>query len=446
MSQRSLKALIRQYLMPLVLITVTVCGLISAARAASVIDARVWRAPDHTRLVLDLTDSVKHNIFLVSNPDRLVVDLTSSSLTNAGVLSKLDLSKLPIKHIRYANKDNKDLRIVLDLSAPVKPKSFLLRADKKLKDRLVIDLYDKSTVKPQVKQANVDGRRDIVVAIDAGHGGEDPGAIGAGRVQEKHVVLAIAKQLKKLLEQQPGYKPYLTRSGDYYIGLSQRPALARKQHADMFISIHADSFTNPRARGASVFALSQRGSTSVMAKHLADRENRADLVGGLTLADKGDVLASVLLDLSMTASLDASIKVGNEVLKNMSAFAHLHSKRVEQAGFAVLKSADIPSILIETGFISNPGEAKKLSSRSYQQKMAKAIFQGVNSYFQAYPPSGTLLAAQKNGQPRQYTVVSGDTLSAIAQRYRVSQNALKQYNQLQNTAIWVGQRLKIPAS
>ncbi|ROR98761.1 N-acetylmuramoyl-L-alanine amidase [Sinobacterium caligoides] len=420
--------------------------LTCTAQASDVVGARIWRAPDSTRLVLDLSAPVEHSLLTLSSPDRLVVDIKGGRLKSSSVLAKLDLASSPIKRIRSAVKDKHDLRIVLDLKERVKPRSFLLRADDNLNDRLVIDLYDRATAKVEVKKPSVNGKRDIIIAIDPGHGGEDPGASGPGGIKEKKVVFAIAKQLEAILKQQPGYRPFLTRTGDYYVGLSQRPALARKQRADMFVSIHADAFSSPKPRGASVFALSQRGSTSAMARHLADRENRADLAGGVTLSDKDDVLAGVLLDLSMTANLDASLKVGGKVLRGVGSFAHLHSKRVEQAGFAVLKSADIPSILVETGFISNPAEARKLATRSYQRKMAQAIFKGIDQYFTAHPPSGTLLAAKMSGRSKRYTVVAGDTLSGIAQRYRVSVSSLKRYNNMSSSVVRIGQHLNIPAS
>ncbi|CAH0991664.1 N-acetylmuramoyl-L-alanine amidase AmiC [Sinobacterium norvegicum] len=432
-----------------VLIAISALCFSSIIQASDIVGARVWRAPDNTRLVLDLNGAVEHSILTLQSPDRIVVDIKNGRLATASTLSSLQLSESPIKNIRYANKDKHDLRIVLDLKEKVKPRSFLLKADGELKDRLVIDLYDEGNGKRAVKTQQAkqsSGSRDIVVAIDAGHGGEDPGALGPNNLREKHVVLAIAKELEALLKKQPGYRPYLTRTGDYYIGLGQRPALARKQQADIFISIHADAFTNPQANGASVFALSQGGSSSTMAKYLAKTENRADLVGGVTLADHDDMLAGVLLDLSMTANRDASTKVGSKVLSNMGGVARLHSKRVGYAGFAVLKSADIPSILVETGFISNPGEASKLRTKSYQRKMAKAIYQGVDGYFQKYPPAGSLIAANKAGGSKRYTVVSGDTLSAIAHRYNVSQGALKSANNISGSQIRVGQRLTIPSS
>ena len=297
--------------------------------------------------------------------------------------------------------------------------------------------------------ADVFGQQCIVVAIDAGHGGDDPGAIGPKRIQEKKVVLAISRQLKKIVDSQRGYRGILVRSGDYYIPLKKRPELAQKQRADLMISVHADAFNKPQAHGASVFALSHRGATSATARYLAQRENRADLIGGIgsvSLADKDKVLAGVLLDLSMTATLTSSLDVGAEVVKSMGTVTRMHKKQVEQAGFVVLKSPDIPSILIETGFISNPTEARKLNSSSHQKKLAKAIFSGVRRYFGDNPPDGTWLAINNQKGEKEYIISRGDTLSEIATRYNISVKELLRYNRLKSTRIKAGQRLKIPVT
>ena len=428
--------------------------LFAATHSAATVDGlRLWRAPDHTRLVFDLSESVNHKVFPLKNPDRLVIDIENVSLKADA--STLNFSSSPITAIRTAVHDEKNLRIVLDLKKAVRPRSFPLARNEQYGDRLVVDLYDhdKTTIKTVEHVTAENNRRNIIVAIDAGHGGEDPGAVGPKRILEKKVVLAISRELKKLFDREPGYKAVLVRSGDYYIPLRKRTRIAHDKRADLFISIHADAFHKSSAHGASVFALSRRGASSETARYIAGRENRADLIGGagsVSLDDKDKMLASVLLDLSMTATLSSSLEVGAEVLKSMGAIARLHKKKVEQAGFVVLKSPDIPSILVETGFISNPTEAKRLASKSYQKKMARAIFQGVNRYFSNNLPVGTLLAAQKgkagNNQDRTYVISSGDTLSGIAVRYNVSVKELLRHNGLKNTRIRVGQRLKIPAS
>jgi len=419
---------------------------------ATITNARVWPAPDHTRLVFEVSAGVEHKLFTLSNPRRIVLDLTNvKSLTE---LSDLSLSGSPIKRIRTAVRNKKDLRVVLDISRSVTPKSFSLKPNQQYGNRLVIDLHEEKTQskKPKVvKSVNSQKKRDIIIVIDAGHGGEDPGASGPGRVREKTVVLAIAKELQKLVNSKPGFKAKMTRNGDYYIGLRQRTKLARKYNADLFVSIHADAFHKPQANGASVYALSKRGSTSEAARWLAKKENSADLIGGvISLDDKDDILASVLLDLSMTGSLRASLGVGSHVLKSMGRMTRLHKKGVEQAGFVVLKSPDIPSILVETGFISNPSEAKRLKTRKYQKQMANAIFKGVNKHFTATPPQGTLLAYQQYSRAvssaKKYKIQRGDTLSGIAKNHRVTLSQLKRENRLQTDVVKIGQVLRIPAS
>lgn len=441
----------KQFLTVILLLTLQVFS-VSSAFSGTVNGLRIWRAPDHTRLVFDLSEAVDHKVFPLTNPDRLVIDIENTKL-NAET-SALDFTSSPITSIRSGVHEKKNLRIVLDLKQAVRPRSFPLASNEQYGDRLVVDLYDRNTETSKTVEdiTAENNRRDIVVAIDAGHGGEDPGAIGPKRIKEKKVVLAISRELKKLFDRTPGYKAVLVRNGDYYIPLRKRTSIAHKKRADMFISIHADAFNKASANGASVFALSRRGATSETARYLAGRENRADLIGGagsVSLDDKDKMLASVLLDLSMTATLSSSLEVGAEVLKSMGGVARLHKKKVEQAGFVVLKSPDIPSILIETGFISNPKEAKRLASRHYQQKMARAIFQGVSRYFSNNLPVGTLLAAQKAGGSNKasgtYVISRGDTLSGIAVRYNVSVKSLLRHNGLKDTRIRVGQRLKIPA-
>lgn len=416
--------------------------------AVDVQDVRLWRAPDHTRVVFDLSGFAEHKLIVLKNPSRIVLDVHNTSLKSD--LSKLQLADTPIKRIRSAVRDGDDLRVVLDMGVSVSPRSFALKASDKTGDRLVLDLYDAkaSTAAAAVKKSTAQdaGRRNIIVAIDAGHGGEDPGALGPNRKREKDVVLAIAKELNRLFKADAGFSPTLIRSGDYYISLKGRRELARKRQADLFVSIHADAFNRKEANGASVYALSTRGATSTAASYLAQRENSADLVGGVRLSDKDDVLAGVLADLSMTSTLDTSLKLGAVVLREVDGVARLHKKQVEQAGFAVLKSPDIPSILIETGFISNPAESRKLASSSYQKKMARAIHAGIKDWFLAHPPSGTLVAWNKQRSAAQYTIARGDTLSDIAQRFNVSLSSLKTSNSISGSKIRVGQKLTIPTT
>lgn len=420
-------------------------------------DVRIWQAPDHTRLVLDTGASVEHNIFSLTGPARLVIDLKDTRLR--ADFSALELEGSPIRRIRSAPRNGDDLRVVLDLSAEIKPRSFQLAPNEQYGHRLVIDLIDESgsrlekATRPTVTQAT-DEKRDIVVVIDAGHGGEDPGAIGPRGTYEKDVVLKLAKTLADLVNKQPGYTAKLTRTGDYYIGLRNRTLLARKYNADLFVSVHADAFRTPQPNGASVFALSQRGATSETARWLANSENRSDLIGGaggLSLEGRDDTLAGVLLDLSMTASINASLGVGSSILGKLGRVTDLHKPGVEQAAFVVLKSPDIPSILVEAGFISNPQEELNLSTEWYRGRLANAIMKGIDDYFQKTPPPGTLLAWQKKhgdsgGGVSHYRIQRGDTLSGVARRNQTTVSELMQFNDLRDDRVMVGQTIRIPAS
>lgn len=420
----------------------------AVTQAGDVKKVRMWLAPDHARLVFDLSGPSAHKVFTLSNPHRIVLDVENAKLT--ADLTKLGLDKSPVQRIR-SGKNGKTLRLVLDLKRAVRPKSFELKPNQKYGHRLVLDLYEKDSLvkaKKTAKPKAVAGR-DIVIAIDAGHGGDDPGAIGSGRVREKDVVLAIAKELKRRLDQTPGYKGKLTRTGDYYISLRGRTKAARKHNADLFVSIHADAFKDHRARGASVWVLSSRGASSEMGRWLARKENSADLIGGVgsvSLDDKDNVLASVLLDMSMTASREDSRSIAKGIHGNIKRFARMHKSHVEQAGFVVLKSPDIPSILVETGFISNPGEAAKLKTRSYQKKMADAVYKGITQHFERKPPALTYVAQRKAKDNRSYKVVRGDTLSVIASKNGVSLASLRKVNSLKSDRIKIGQVLRIPAS
>lgn len=424
--------------------------LLSATEIAGM---RMWTAPDHTRLVFDISSQAKYKLFRLHDPERLVIDFKQS-----GMKARPDPDKFKNRHVtdlRYSAQKGGDLRVVLDLKSPVRPKSFLLKPNAEYGHRLVVDLYDqvgRVADKPRVvKHVREVGKgRDVVVAIDAGHGGDDPGAIGRKlKSKEKNITLSIARKLKKIIDSQPGMRAVLTRDGDYYVGLRKRMKIARKHHADLFVSIHADAFRSSKAHGSSVFILSRRGASSEAARWLAAKENSADLAGGVSLDDKDDVLASVLLDLSQTGTQAGSMSAASLVHREMGKIGKQHgNKKVQQAGFMVLKSPDIPSMLVETGFISNPGEERKLSSRKYQQKMAQTLFKGINAYFQAEPPVGTLIAMkkhdleQKNGE--KYVIQSGDTLSGIAQQYQVSTAALRRENGLRTDRIRRGQVLQIP--
>lgn len=422
------------------------------ANLVNIDDVRVRPSPERTRIVFDLGQPVDHKVFALANPNRLVIDIEAAELDVD--ISKLDLKGTQIRAIRTSRRNqNNDVRVVLDLTHEVKPKSFVLKPIMQYGDRLVVDLFSKGSAKQPVAQKSeqtLTRMRDVIIAIDAGHGGDDPGAIGPGRLYEKDVVFGIASYLHRLFEKEPGFRSVLVREGDYFIALRNRTKVARKSEADIFLSIHADAFKTPNASGASVYAISQKGATSETARWLAAKENRSDLIGGVgsvSLDDKDDLLAGVLLDMSMTASLSFSLEMGEDVLRQLGKVNKLHKKNVEQAAFAVLKSPDIPSLLIETGYISNPGEAKKLATKSHQRKLAKAIFTGVRSSLQNKPPDDSYLAWVKQGKdPSMLTHVikRGDTLSEIASRYRVSFKRLKEFNELRSDNIRIGQKLKIP--
>ncbi len=432
---------------------------LALASVAQVKGFRMWASPDSTRLVLDISKKVSYILTKTDKPERVIIDIDQVQLVTKK--TQVSYKNGAIKTLRTAKKKNNKLRMVLDLRENIKPKSFLLKPNSKYGYRLVIDLEkvvarSKNATSRIINSVNSSKKRDLIVAIDAGHGGDDPGAIGPKGTKEKKVVLAIARKLRDIVNKTPGMKAKLIRNGDYYISLRGRTKKARKLNADVFISIHADAFKNPKAKGASVFILSSRGASSEAAKWLAKKENDADLAGGVSLDDKDDMLAKMLLDLSQTATIEASTSVASRVLRGIKKVAKTHKPGVERAGFVVLKSPDIPSILVETGFISNPREEKLLRTSSYQKKLAQAIFNGVNSYFKQYPTPGTIYAKDSDIHPWQNTIAGkntkkhkvarGDTLSGISRRYRVSVTAIKKANKLKSNTLYLGKVLQIPRS
>ena len=401
-----------------------------------------------TRLIFDVSQTLEHKIFQLNNPRRLVIDFSNTAL-NKNIAQST--KKYPLlKRIRAAIRNKKDLRVVIDLHERVTPKSFTLKSNKKYGHRLVIDLHNtkqsytkKHSKKSKVAKAGAGNNRLFIVAVDAGHGGKDPGAHGKHGTLEKKVVFQIAQKLANLINKQPGMKAIMVRKGDYFISLRDRMKIARKANADLFVSIHADAFKNSKVTGASVFTLSRRGASSEAARWLAKHENAADLISGITLDDKDDVLASVLLDLSQTASQDISQLVAKEVLNNFGNIGNLHSNRVQKAGFMVLKSPDMPSILVETAFISNPSEERRLKSSQYQYKMAKAIQQGILSYAQKH--NVALRKAPSHKSKRMHKISRGETLLGIALKYGVTLDQLKQANMIaRSNKIRIGQVLAIP--
>jgi len=353
-----------------------------------------------------------------------------------------------IASIRSAIRDSGHLRVVLDLEHTVRSRSFMAGPKGPIGERLVIDLQRAAGLKP-VKRASEGYRpgRDIVIAIDAGHGGHDPGAVGKARTREKDVALEISRKLASRIDAEPGMKAVLVRTGDYYIDLRERMAIARRHRADLFISVHADAVDDRRARGSSVYALSMKGASDEAARKLAERENASVTIGGVSLDDKDDVLASVLLDLSQNAALSASVDVGDKVIAELATIGKVHRRTVQYAGFLVLKSPDMPSILVETAFISNPDEERKLRTASHQGRLADAILTGVRTYFYSNPPPDTRIAMDLKRQPvRQvrHVISRGDTLSEIAERYNVSLSAIRAENRLRDDNIRIGQTLLIP--
>ena len=398
----------------LTIFTLLLCGAISALAGNEVTSTRVWPAEDYTRVTFEADDVFKYQTLSLKNPERLVLDIENISLNN--ILKLLPLQILAadpyVQKVRIAQNQSNVVRVVVDLKQEVNFNVFVLSPVGEYQHRLVLDILplkdpvmamlDRLDREPKSKPEAADSKppvntltepstqkshknRIITIAIDAGHGGEDPGARGAKGSYEKNITLAIAKKLKEKVDAEPNMRGVLTRKGDYFISLGGRVIKARKLQADLFISIHADSFTKSTARGSSVFALSERGATSATARYLAKKENQSDLIGGVSLSDKEPILARTLLDLSQAATINDSLKLGKAVLNYVGKINVLHKKHVEQAAFAVLKSPDIPSILIETAFISNPEEEQKLNNSYHQDKLADSILDGVKKYFKANP-------------------------------------------------------------
>jgi len=369
------------------LLLATVLGL--PVHAAELRDIRLWASPDNTRVVLDLSASVQHHVSLLKNPDRLVLDIPGLHLHGG---RSVPPGAGAVKQVRVANRPQGAVRIVLDLAKSVHAKSFLTAPNNRYGYRLVIDLSSGTqavaTTPVKVEHAPAEAR-DLIIAVDAGHGGDDPGAIGKNGTREKDVVLAIARALAQQINAEPGMRAVLTRNGDYFVPLRERMQRARAQQADLFVSVHADSVVDRHVDGSSVYILSQRGASDEAARWLAERENASDLIGGVSLDDKDGVLASVLLDLSQSAALMASETAAESVLRELTQVGEVRKHQVQQARFMVLKSPDIPSMLVETAYISNPEEEQRLRSPAHQAKLAAAIHQGVHDYFYANPPAGT---------------------------------------------------------
>jgi len=413
------------------------------AAAAEVKAMRIWAAPQYTRAVIDVSANVEYEIFTLQNPDRLVLDIKHGK---AGRNLRADGRGL-VSGVRSGTPERDKFRIVMDLNASVRPKSFLLPPADRFGHRLVLDLYPATaavaaTPRRMQEVSRRAGQRNVVIAVDAGHGGEDPGAIGPAGTYEKNITLKVSRLLAEKINAEPGMTAVLIRDGDYFVPLRDRFEKAREQKADLFVSVHADAAYNARARGSSVYILGQRAASNEAARYLAERENRSDLVGGVKLDDKDDTLAAVLLDLSQGATLEASSQVAEHVLSSLQRFGKAHKRHVERANFAVLRSPDVPSLLVETAFLSNPDEERKLNDPSHRARVASAILEGVRNFFHAAPPPGTWIAA--NARASKHVVSPGETLNDIARQHQVSISRLRQANALNTDLVQAGVVLTIP--
>lgn len=427
------------------LVAMTLAGRV--ADAGVVEGLRLWAGPQSTRVVLDLSAPVPHKVFQLHDPDRIVIDLEKAY---AALANGMPEGGGFVAGLRTGTRPGGDLRVVLDLSAAVKPKTFLLEPNESYGHRLVIDLLPdgaETAVKRVAREANGAGR-PVIIAIDAGHGGDDPGAIGPSGIREKSVVLEVARRLADEIHDQPGMQPVLIRDGDYFVSLQDRRKIARSAQADLFVSIHADAVRGGRASGATVYMVSEKGATDEAARWAAERENASDLIGGVSLSDKDQLLRRVLLDLSQSATISASSTAGTRVIEQLGRVTRLRKADVQQAPFLVLKSPDIPSILIELAYISNPREERQLNDSGQQTLLARAINAGLLDYFRTNAPSGTYVADHPPPvvrPPIRHVIESGETLSEIAERYRVSLSSLRKSNRLRGDTIRIGQVLTIPS-
>ena len=418
----------------------------NAAIAGSTVEnVRIWSESGKTRVVLDLSRSVDHNIFTLRGPDRIVIDLKDSRLAES--LTKLPKGEGTVRSIRSAIRSDGQLRVVLDLTEGVRSRSFRAGPNSQYGDRLVIDLTQSGNLQP-VKRASekyMPGR-DIVVAIDAGHGGKDPGSVGR-RSKEKDIVLSVSKELARRINAEPGMRAVLIRDRDKFVALMDRVEIAQRHDADLFVSVHADANPSSSPSGASVWALDLDRADRVARNALGQRGKKEVKVGDVSLNDKDPVLASVLYDLSQNAALSASSDVGTRVSRQLSRVAKMHNKEVRTKSLAVLTSAEMPSILVETGFMSNSGDEKKLRETGHQGRLANAILAGVREYFYTNPPPDTQIAMDLRREPMKkvrHVVARGDTVSQIAERYNVSTADIRRANKLRSDKIRVGQTLSIP--
>lgn len=434
----------------LILISFLLIVFSTASFAKNTIEGlRIWPSPNTTRLVFDLANTPEYSYFTLKNPQRLVIDIENTP-KNFNFKKVTNDSRL-VKKVRYSTAKNpRAVRVVIELSKKLEKNIFALPPTAPYGDRLVIDLNDPVTAAQKiVLDSKFTTDRDIVIVIDAGHGGEDPGSIGPSGSYEKNVTLGIAKRLESLINKEKGMKAVMTRTGDYYISPNKRPQLARKHKADMFVSIHADAFTTPQPRGASVWVLSMKRANTELGRWLERTERHSELLGGAAeiIQDTANerYLAQTFLDMSMDHSLTTSYDVSRDMIKQLGKVTRLHKKTPQGASFAVLTSPDIPSILVEMGFISNPQEEKNLNWSKYRQKMAQSVFDGLKQHFKGSPPDGSLWAKRKQ-ENRTHRVRSGESLSLLAQRYNVQISTLKKANNLNTDMVRIGQVLTIPST
>lgn len=422
------------------------CGTVHANQIDNI---RIWPAPDNTRVVFDLSETPNYSYFTLydTEPYRLVIDFNNTKL--ATDLAKITNESLLIHKIRTSTpKNSSSTRIVLELSDKIQATVFPLAANDRYGERLVIDLPGRSIARrTQALTVEQLTERKVTIAIDAGHGGDDPGSIGPRGTYEKHVVLKIAKALADIINQDSAMQAYLIRTGDYYVGLKERTRKAEEIKADLLVSIHADAFTSPQPRGASVWVLSTRRANNEMGRLLEDKERLSDVLGGVDVAvgedDTYGYISKTFLDLSMGHAMSTGYEMAKEVIGEMKKVAHMHKHEPQHASLAVLTSGNVPSMLIETGFISNPQEEQLLLTNKHQQQLARAMYQGIRNYFQRRPPDGTLFATNRSST---HVVRSGESLSVLAQRYNTTVKAIKERNGLESNVLYVGQKLEIPSS
>ena len=434
----------------LLLISFSLMSFSTVSFAKNTIEGlRIWPSPDTTRLVFDLSNTPEYTYFTLKNPQRLVIDIENTP-NNFDFSTIVNESKL-VKKVRYSTaKNSQSVRVVVELNKKLEKNIFALPPTAPYGNRLVIDLNDPDSSAPQIvlnSKSTTD--RDIVIVIDAGHGGEDPGSVGPSGSYEKNITLGIAKRLESLINKEKGMKAVMTRTGDYYISPNKRPQLARKHKADMFVSIHADAFTTPHPRGASVWVLSMKRANTELGRWMERTERHSELLGGAAeiIQDTANerYLAQALLDMSMDHSLTTSYDASRDMIKHLSKVTKLHKKTPQAASLAVLTSPDIPSILVETGFISNPQEEKNLNWSQYRQRLAQSVFNGLRQHFTSSPPDGSLWAKWKQ-EKRTHRVRSGESLSLLAQRYNVQISTLKKANNLNTDVVRIGQVLMITST